>query len=132
MTSRSILESMQALWPEFGQEIVQRGEAFRAYHIEATLTLRLDRDQTRFLEYLEVLRDGLLSDVELRGDLVDGARPVPHQPQDIAPTRLGQRLQGGLTHADSVSNAPRIDLYKSWLVVCTSLHLYSTSGRRSR
>src|SRR5262249_51979616 len=107
---RGVLESLQALWPEVGQEAAQRGERLRAAHVKATLTLGLDRDEPRLLEDLEVLRDGLLGDIELRRDLVDRARLVPHQAQDVAPARLGQRLQGGLTHARQCNRRSRLAL----------------------
>src|SRR5262244_957209 len=98
-----LLQALQAVGPELGEEVPQRGEPLRAHHVEAPLAVRADRHQAGVPEHLQVLGDGLLGDVELLGDLVDRARPVAYQPQDVTPARLGEGLERGVAHAPSVA-----------------------------
>ena len=65
-----MLEPLQVLGPELGEEVPQGCEPFRPRGIQAPLTVRVHGDQAGVPEYLQVQRDGLLGDVELLGDLV--------------------------------------------------------------
>src|SRR5215469_14522683 len=118
-----LLEALQAVGPELGEEVPQRGEPLRAHHVQAPLAVRADRHQAGVPEHLQVLGNGLLGDVEPLGDLVDRARPVAHQPQDVAAARLGEGLERGVAHETQRSTNTRFDLYKRWLVAYTSLSL---------
>src|SRR5262249_11304607 len=65
---------------------------------------------------LQVLRDRLLRDLEVGGDLVDRARLLAHEQQDRPSTRLAQRRKRRLG-----SHAAKIIKGNS----CTSLYLYT-------
>ena len=93
-----LLEALQAVWPELGEEVAHRVEPFGADRVQAPLAVRADRDEAGVPEHLQVLGDGLLGHVELLGDLVDRARPVPHQPHDLTPARLGEGLECRVAH----------------------------------
>src|SRR6476646_4605490 len=71
-----------------------------------------------------MLRDRLLSDVEVLGDLVDRTWLVAHQPQNRASAWLGEGLERGIAHGGQDSTRTSIDLYKCRLIPCTSLSLY--------
>jgi hypothetical protein len=58
----------------------------------------VDLHQPGLAQHLEVLGDRLLGDVEVLRDLVDRMRRVPDEPEDRAPARLRDRLQGRLAH----------------------------------
>jgi hypothetical protein len=45
-----------------------------------------------------VLGHALLRDVEVLGDLVDGARLVAHEPEDRAAARVGEGVEGGVRY----------------------------------
>src|SRR5262245_41772193 len=71
-----LLQALQLPGPELGEEVPQRGEPLRPGRVEPLLAARADRHQPGLPEHLQVLRDGLLGDVEPPGDLVDRQRPV--------------------------------------------------------
>src|SRR6202035_1665790 len=83
-----LLEATEAVWPEFGEEIAQPCQPFRAHHVKTPLALRADGHQSRVPEHLQMLGHSLLGDIELLGDLVDRAWLVAQQPQDTPPMRL--------------------------------------------
>src|SRR5215472_3241455 len=115
-----LLEPLQVLGPELGEEVPQRGEPFGPHRVQAPLAVRPHGHQARVPEHLQVQGDGLLGDVELPGDLVDRARPVADQPQDRPSARVGKGLERCLAHGAEHSRSTRIDLYKRWLVAYTS------------
>jgi hypothetical protein len=90
------LEASEAAWPELGEERLEGLETLRSNDIEPPLALLPDGDEAGFLQYLQVLRDRLLADVELRGDLSDRPRLVAHQLQHRPAARLGQRAKDGV------------------------------------
>src|SRR6516162_7959002 len=133
-----LLEPPQAVGPEFGQEIPHGRQAFRPHHVEPPLSLRPDRHQAGVLEHLQVLRDGLLADLEPPRDLVHRTRLVTHQPQDRPPVRVGECLERRLGHGPSLALTTSIDLYKRWLVAylqvktCMSVKGASDGARDGR
>src|SRR6202008_2803350 len=86
-----VLEALEALWPHLLEELADGLESFGPDGVEAPLADRPDGDQPRFLAYLEGLGDGLLGDVEVRGDLIDGVWLVAYQHQDGPAAGLRQR-----------------------------------------
>ena len=42
------------------------------------------------------MTDGLLRGVEVRGDLAGGQLAAPHQPEDLAAVRVGERPEDGV------------------------------------
>src|SRR6516165_9848536 len=93
------LELLELLRPELREEIPQPGQALGTHDVQPPLALRAHRHQARVLEHLQMLRHGLLGDVELLGDLVDRTRPAAQQPQDASPMRLGEGPERGFAHA---------------------------------
>src|SRR3954454_10692883 len=91
-----VLEALQAPRPQLGQERLERLEALRTDLVEPAATLRADGDEARVLEHVQVLRDRLLGDVEVLGDLVDPARPVADEQEHRPPAWLGQGREGRL------------------------------------
>src|SRR5258707_15064797 len=67
-----MLEPLQALGPELGEEVPQRGEPLRPHGIQAPLAVRVHRNQAGVPEHLQGQGDGLLGECELPGELVDG------------------------------------------------------------
>ena len=53
-------------------------------------------DELRFAEDGEVPRDGGPRGIEVLGDLARCPRPVPEEPQDVAPRRIGEGPEGGV------------------------------------
>src|SRR5262245_29188094 len=107
-----VLEALQVLGPELGQEVPHRIEPVRAQQVQALLAARADRDQARVLEHLQVLRYRLLGDVEVVRDLVDRPRLVADQPQDRPAAWLGEGGEGCVAHEASLTRSKRFDLYK--------------------
>ena len=95
-----LFEAFEARGPQLGEQLADRLEPLGAYRIQAPLTLRADGHEACILEHLQVLGDGLLADVEARGDLVDRVRVVADEHEDRYSARLGERSQRGFgTHA---------------------------------
>src|SRR5262249_27320212 len=109
-----LLEPLQVLGPELGEEVPQRGEPFGPHRVQAPLAVRALSHQASDPEHLQVQGDGLLGDVELPGDLVDRARPVADQPQDRPSAQVGKGLERCFAHGAERSRGTRIDLYKRW------------------
>ena len=98
-----MLELVERGRPELIEELADGSESFRADGVEAALALRSYSDQAGLAQDLQVLRDRLLGDVEVGGDLVDRARLLAHEHQDRPSTRLAQRGKRRLgTHAAKV------------------------------
>jgi hypothetical protein len=53
-------------------------------------------EQTGLGEHLEVMTDGLLRRVEMRGDLTGGELAAPHQSKDLTAMRVGERPKYGV------------------------------------
>jgi hypothetical protein len=86
-----------------------------------------------------VLRNGLLADVEVRGDLVHRARLIAHEQQHRASAGLGQsRERGFVRHANqdmcAISEQSSLNLYKQILVYlkCRQLKGGNVGSRQTR
>src|SRR6266700_3629047 len=79
-----------------GQEVVEHGEAVGPDDVQAPLPLFPHSDEAGVLEHLQVLRDGLLGDVKMGGDLADRTRLIAYESEHLLPSRLGQRAEGRL------------------------------------
>ena len=90
------LETVQTVWPQTGEELLERLEARRVDGIDAALTFPFDLHQTGLAQYLEMLRHGLLGNVEMAPDLAGGTRPVTHELEDVAPPRLDECAEDSL------------------------------------
>src|SRR3954468_14582370 len=91
-----VLEALQARGPQLRQERLERLEALRTDLVEPAAALRADGDEARVLEHVQVLRDRLLGDVEVLGDLVDRARAVTDEEEHRPPAWLRQGREGRL------------------------------------
>src|SRR5512133_3601139 len=91
-----VLEALQARGPQLGQERVERLEALRAHLVEPAPALRANGHEAGVLEHVQVLRDSLLGDVEVLGDLVDRPRAVADEQEHRPPAWLGQGREGRL------------------------------------
>src|SRR5579875_2822326 len=88
-----VLEPLQVLGPELGEEVPQGGQPFRPHCVQAGVP-----------EHFQVLGDGLLGDIEVLGDLVDRPGLVADQPQDRPPARVRKRMERRLAHQASLAN----------------------------
>jgi len=81
-----LLEPLQVLGPELGEEVPQRGEPFRPHRVQAPLAVRAHSHQARVPEHLQVQGEGLLAH-EIAA--TTGASPDQLAPRIIAATVLG-------------------------------------------
>jgi|GEM_PF-5958789 len=88
-----VFETLQPGWPQFGEERVERFETFGVDHVEATLPVSMYRHQPSLSQHLQVEGHRLLGYIEPISDLVHSLRLIPHEAKDLAPVRLGERLQ---------------------------------------
>src|SRR5258708_4834776 len=80
--------------PEVGQELLHRAETVWVDHEQVTRALTALVDQPGLVQHLQVTGDRLAGDVEMAGDLTDRAGVAGDEPQDRAPGRFGERLEG--------------------------------------
>jgi hypothetical protein len=83
------LKPVQARGPELLEQSPHGIESLGADDVQAPLRLRPHGDEAGVVEHLQMLRDGLLRDVEVFGDLADRARLIPDQAEDRAAPGLG-------------------------------------------
>src|SRR6185437_3991011 len=103
-----MLEPLQVLGPELGEEVTQRGEPFGPHSIQALLAVRVHGDQAGVPEHLQVQGDGLLGDVELLGDVVDRPGLVAHQPQDRPSAWVRKGMEDRLAHGTQYSKTQEL------------------------
>src|SRR3954463_5285535 len=88
-----LLEALQPGRQDVGQEVLQLGEALGTDAEQAACPVAALADQPGLLEDLEVLGDGRLRDLELRGDRARAQLARGEQPQDLAALGLGDCLE---------------------------------------
>jgi hypothetical protein len=110
-----LLEVPEALGPQLGEKIANGFDALGPHRVQASLSVRADGHEPGFPKHLEVLRDGLLGDVEVPGDLVDRLRFVANEHQDGSAPGIRQSSQRsfGVHHEKLISIR---GLYKYTLV----------------
>jgi len=86
-----LLQAGEPCGPELGQEVLQGLQPVRSDRVESPLTLPVHVDQPCFLQYLQMLGDGLLGHVEVSGDLAHRPRLVPDQAKHRLAPRLRER-----------------------------------------
>src|SRR5215831_9499705 len=111
----------QSRRPQIRKELLQCLEPLCIEGIDAAWTVFTHVNQAGSAEHLEVLRDSLLGDVEVAADLTGGARPVAHELEHVASTRLDEcaedRLRGHHRTVWPVSTeTSSLDLHKPRLV----------------
>ena len=87
----------------------------RVDHIKPLAAGRRDRDEPRIREHLEMLRYGLLADIEVLAYLRDGVRLVANEPEDCLAMWLGEGTEDSFT-CHSVSIPLRDPMHKSRVV----------------
>ena len=87
----------------------------RVNHIKSLAARRRDRDEPRIRKDLEMLRYGLLANLEVLAYLRDGVRLVANEPEDCLAMRLGEGAEDSFT-CHSVSVPLRGLLHKSQVV----------------
>jgi hypothetical protein len=87
------LQPAEPSWPQLGQELVKRLQAFGPDGVQPPGALAVGSHQAGLLEDLQVLGDRLLGDVDPLGDLADRARRDADQAQDFLPARLCEGFQ---------------------------------------
>src|SRR5262249_22548893 len=100
------LETIEASGPQLCEERLERLEPLGTSRVEAALPLPRHGDETCLLPDLQVLRHGLLGDVEVPGDLVHRPGSVADEAKHGLATGFGKSpKQGGGTHTRSLSPA---------------------------
>ena len=89
----SLLQACEGVRPELVEKRPQRLERLGAQRVEPAGPFAMLGQEPGALEDAEVQADGLLGEVEVRGDLSGGELGVLDQPQDLAPVRIGERPQ---------------------------------------
>jgi hypothetical protein len=89
---RCSLQPGQVGGPEPVQEITHGGEAVGANQEQMAGALTLLGDKTCPAQDPQVVRDDLLRNPELQGDLSDGQRPIANPRKDAAPGAVRQCL----------------------------------------
>jgi len=89
----SLFESLEARGPKLGEKRSERVESFRVDQVQAPLPVLTHGNKPSLAEHLQMKRYSLLGDVEVVGDLVDRARLVANQSNDLAPVRFGKGFQ---------------------------------------
>jgi hypothetical protein len=114
-----LLETPEGGGPELGEERLDGLEAFGPDEVQAPLCIAADVDESRVPEHLQMLRDGLLADIELGGNLADRSRFVAYQAKHRLSTRLSQRTERFGAHAAILASSQlfsSLDLYNYLLV----------------
>src|SRR6266851_2511166 len=89
-----VFELAEMAGPEVGQELLHRAETAGVDHEQVTRALAALVDQPGLVQHLQVTGDRLAGDVEMAGDLTDRAGVAGDEPEDDAPARFGERLEG--------------------------------------
>ena len=87
----------------------------RVDYIKSLAAGRRDRDEPRIREHLEMLRYGLLANIEVLAYLRDGVRLVANEPEDCLAMRLCEGAEDSFT-CHSVSMPLRSLMHKSPVV----------------
>ncbi len=90
---RLALECFEPFVPEFFEERLQLSQAFRSRSIQAPCAVPPLAHEPGLLQDVQVLGDRGPRHVEVRGNLARRELTVTDEPQDLAPTRLRERLQ---------------------------------------
>jgi len=87
------LEGGEPWLPEALNELLHGQKARRADRVQAARALLASFHQTRSIEHGQVLRHGLLRDVDLSGDFAHRAWALAEQPQDLEAPGFTERLE---------------------------------------
>src|SRR5436190_8304904 len=93
---RLAFECFQPHVPELLEELLELGEPFGTYPVQALRAVPSLAHEPRLLQDVQMLRNRRPGDVEVRRDLPGRELAVPHQGQDLASPGCSDCLQRGL------------------------------------
>src|SRR5580658_4172598 len=96
------LQAAQSCGPEHLEVVTQLGQALGPGPVDDPRGVATALEQAGLDEHPKMLGDGGTAELEVRGDLPRGELVVGHEPQDLAPVRLGDGSEGGV-HTLNVS-----------------------------
>src|SRR6266568_4516628 len=93
---RFAFECFEPHVPELLEEVLELGEPFGTYAVQASGAVASLAHEPRLLQDVQVLGDRRPRDVEVRCDLAGAQLVVADEPEDLAPPGRGDCFQRGL------------------------------------